>query len=189
MNRITFLIIGLIGLIFVVLVLVIMLSSGPGTEPTQNTPGGSLPNYTSTVEPPGSDTQTSVTKTRSLSTQSGASITVRDFLSDPAIKKDSNNPSFFYLGNYIDPADPTASSTPNYVIEFSGSSDFFTIALLKEPIADVRKEAEKYLMQQLGIAEEQMCDIKYVVSVPVRVNQIHAGTNLGLSFCPGATPL
>jgi len=48
---------------------------------------------------------------------------------------------------------------------------------------------ERDLMAKLGITEDAMCQLNYMVSVPYWVNEYYAGESLGFSFCPGATQL
>ena len=101
------------------------------------------------------------------------------------------NAGYYYLGYHMKEGfpDPTASDNPPYVISYIDSTQYFNIALLQEPIGSVREEAQQYLMQHLGISQDQMCRLNYMVSVPDRVNSQFSSKNLGFSFCPGATVL
>ncbi len=121
----------------------------------------------------------------------GAAIQMLDFLKDPTTVKDPLNPGYYYLGYhpYEGVPDPTATATPPYVIAYESDTQSFNITLLQEPIGPVREEMQQYLMAHLGITQEQMCQINYMVSVPWRVNQLYSSKNLGFSFCPGATAL
>lgn len=120
--------------------------------------------------------------------QDGSTLAVKDFLSGPDTSADANNPGNYYIGNSIDPGSPDAPSVP-YVISYVSASSFFSITILQEPIDSVRAQAEQYLMRTLGISEGDMCRLRYTLVVPVRVNQVYGGENLGFSFCEGATRL
>lgn len=118
-------------------------------------------------------------------------IQTLDFIHDPATVKDPINPGFYYLGyhQYEGVTDPTASASPPYIIAYESDTQSFNIALLQEPIGPMREEMQQYLMTHLGITQDQMCRLSYMVSVPDRVSSRYAGRNLGFSFCPGATAL
>lgn len=117
--------------------------------------------------------------------------TIKDFINDPATVQDPINAGQYYLGYHFNEGilDATATDSPPYVIDYFSATNYFNIVLFQEPIREVRLQAEQYLMAKLGISQDQMCQLKYTVTVPIRVSQIYAGTNLGFSFCPGSTPL
>ncbi len=129
--------------------------------------------------------------TYSLSTFNGSTMYVKDFTKDSATKKSTSNSGYYYLGYHYDEGlnDPTASENPPYVIEYIEETQHFSVSLLQEPLKDTRKKAEQYLLSKLGVAQGQLCKLKYSVSVPARVNADYAATNLGFSFCPGAETL
>lgn len=116
------------------------------------------------------------------------SVIVRNFLNDTSVISDPINPGHFYLGNYVDPK-IDSFATVSYVIEYIAKTQYFNIMLLAEPIAESRLAAEAHLVQQLDVDENTICEIKYMVSVPNRVNSILSGKNLGFSFCEGSVPL
>ena len=153
---------------------------------TNGITGGTLP---STPAPGGGQTLSGDTIT--LSTADGKSIQVKDFKKDPSVVKDPANPGYYYFGYHYNEGyqDATATDTPPYIIQYNDSNQFFTIALLEEPIGQTRLDAQQYLIQHLGITEPQMCLLKYMVSVPTRVNATYAGTDLRFSFCDGETGL
>lgn len=162
--------------------------AGAPTSSTQKppvSPGSGLSQVDVSVSPTG---QQRANGTFILATQSGTTITTKNFLNDPETTADTSNPGSYYIGNSIDPTNPDTSAAP-YVITYIGGTNFFSVSLLKEPINEVRRQAEQYLMQRLGISERQMCQLRYTMTVPVRVSQIYAGENLGFSFCPGASQL
>jgi hypothetical protein len=133
----------------------------------------------------------SVAQKTTIATTTNATTPTKDFLKDPATVKDPINPGYYYLGYHVNEGvpDPTATNTPPYIIEYISATQYFNIALLQEPIGTVRKEAEQFLMADLGISQKQMCQLNYMVSVPDNVNSQYSGINLGFSFCPGATEL
>jgi hypothetical protein len=135
--------------------------------------------------------QTGGGSTISISTADGSTISVRDPRKDPSTKEDPLNAGQYYMG-YHQPegvSDPTATENPPYVINYIAATQFFNIAILQEPIGQSRKQMETYLMQHLGITQDQMCRLKYMVGVPARINQLYAGQDLRFSFCAGATEL
>lgn len=125
---------------------------------------------------------------KTLSLNGGGTIVVRDFLESSATTADPVNPGHYFIGNYVDPTREDAA-VPRYVIEFIDSTGYFSISLLQEPIGEVRQDAERFLQQQLNLPHEDMCRLKYMISVPNRINQSYAGYDLRFSFCPGAIPL
>jgi hypothetical protein len=83
----------------------------------------------------------------------------------------------------------TAATSTDYNIGYDGVAKSFTIALLKEPLGNSRKEAEQFLMTTLGITQQQMCSLNYYVGTTYFVNESYDSSNLGFSFCPGAVAL
>lgn len=183
MTKTAYWILGIGIAIFAILVGAVLLvnKKAPATNqpaPSQGATSGTLYPVSVTVAP--SATPQGATTT--------ATIEVNDFLKDPQTKADPSNPGHYYLGNYID---PTVDSAPNvpYVIEYIEKTQYFSIALLREPIGSARQAAEQYLQQHLGISQSQMCQLHYMVSTPAWVNGKYANTSLGFSFCPGAVQL
>lgn len=154
--------------------------AGSKTSPvstTQNVPAGEQ----SQNLPPGS-TNLNTTGSVVEPIVAGTTVQAADFLSDPAVVKDANNPGYYSVGYQ-------AVDNPPYAITYISDTNYFNIALLQEPIGPVRKDAEQYLMAHLGITAEKMCQLDYMVSVPEWVNSQFAGKSLGFSFCPGAVTL
>lgn len=119
------------------------------------------------------------------------SVQVKNFLQERTVVSDTVNQGYYYLGNHFPVGTEATTSipAPAYVITYIETTQYFNIGLFKEPLKESRLEAEEYLMNQLGISKEQMCLLKYMVSVPGFVSQAHAGESLGFSFCPGAVAL
>jgi len=128
--------------------------------------------------------------TMSFAAVGGGTIQASNFINDPVTVEDPNNQGYYYLGYHMSGATgTTATGTPPYLIEYINATQYFNIALLQEPIGPVREDMQQYLMVHLGITQNQMCKLNYMVSVPDRVNSNFSGKNLGFSFCPGATVL
>ena len=127
----------------------------------------------------------------SIPINGGSSISTRDFLSDTQTISDPNNPGYYYLGYHqsTGPEDEAATVAPPYVISYIASTHYFNIGLYKEPIGQTRRDAEQYLLKALGVGQNDLCTLKYMLSVPEDVNSVYAGQNLGFSFCPGAVKL
>lgn len=124
----------------------------------------------------------------------GTSITVQDFIDNGTAAEDRANPGNYYLagGNGVCSDNGTcvegAPATDFAVVYFS-EDDSFIISLTQEPLGDARRHAEQFLMQTLGISEASMCALNYYLSTDGYVSTQYAGTNLGFSFCEGATQL
>lgn len=120
----------------------------------------------------------------------GSSLAVKNFINDSVTVKDPINKDYYYIGSDVKIVNGTVdTSGAGYSIGYIASTNFFNISLEREPISHMRTAAEEYLMTKLNITREQACALKYMVSVPNRVNQVYAGTDLGFSFCYGATQL
>lgn len=76
-----------------------------------------------------------------------------------------------------------------YIITYVASDQSFNIGLFKEPLGDVRKQAEQDFLTKLGVTQAEACRLKHVVQTPFWVSSFYGGKNLGFSFCPGATQL
>jgi len=110
----------------------------------------------------------------------GNSIKVNPFL--PASAAGQTEGEFILTGDTV--------PEPSYLIKYVSYTDSFTLVLLKEPIAEVRRAGERYLLNLLGVTEADLCLLRYVVVVPESINGIYAPKgNLGFSFCPGAAQL
>lgn len=111
----------------------------------------------------------------------------RSILDFPDTKEDPENPGYYYL-RYQTFGDDAVQEPP-YLIAYIAETQYFNIVLRTEPIGEVRKAVEDFLLQRLELTEDEMCRLNYTVAVPAFVNSEFSGTNLGFSFCPGAVPL
>lgn len=154
-------------------------STPPAGNPTLPT-AGSEPGVVGPVSP------------LSLQTGTGTSIPAKNFLADSATVADPVNTGHYFLGyHYAEEgiSDQTATPDPPYTIEYIAKTQYFGIVLLHEPLGKTRREAETYLMQALGVSQDEMCQLKYQISAPNRVSTQYAGVDLRFSFCPGAVVL
>ncbi len=165
--------------------------STPNTTTSGDQYAGSSGDTTVTTPAGSGGQQTKTGDLLSLATTDGGTLQTKDFKNDPVTVKDPFNPGYFFIGNHFFEgiSDPTATENPPYKIEYTDATQYFNIALLQEPVAATRQDAEQYLMSHLGISQSDMCRLKYMVSVPARINSFYSGRNLGFSFCPGATAL
>lgn len=130
----------------------------------------------------------------SLSTQDGLGVTVKDFIHNGETVADVVNPGSYVLAGSLgyclaDGSCPHGADTDDFSILYSESTEFFRVILLKEPLGSVRESAERFIIDRLGITEQEACSLKYAVGAPYWVNAAYDNKNLGFSFCPGATVL
>ncbi len=144
------------------------------------TPG--LPVAGSQLTPVGSEasTTTSAAEVTVAARGTDQPIVVNDFVHNGTTAPDPSNTGNYYLAGM---------NGSDFAISYNATSQFFTIALNKEPIGTARLEAEQFLLKALGIPEAQLCNINYYLGTDVYTNSLYAGKNLGFSFCPGATAL
>lgn len=125
---------------------------------------------------------------------SGADIEVQDFTHNGETIPDPVNPGSYVLAGSLgyclaDGSCPQGTPTDRFSVSYDGETGSFSIVLLKEPLREVRAEAQAYLRSRLGITDAQMCALDYYLGVPYFVNERFTGENLGFSFCAGATAL
>jgi len=188
-KKILIIAIGLLLLVAVVGV-IILLSRMPATQnPSQGSTYGS--NNNNSYAAPAGGGSTTGTSGMTVSSVFGGAISVNNFKADKETYKDPINASAYFLGPhpYEGVADPSAVDNPPYLITYDDKTQSFTISILQEPLKDTRVAMEQFLMAKLGITQTQMCQLKYMVSVPNRVSTIYSGEDLSFSFCPNAVPL
>ena len=174
-------IVGIIGVVGLVAVGWMLLPTPEAPETTNNIPNN-YPQDTNYVAYP------SLSDTSSTDSTSAGAFS----LNDPAVTKDPINKGYYFIGYHPQIAgypDATATANPPYLIIYIAATDYYTIALLQEPLKQTREQAEQYLIEKTGYSHGAMCHLRYMVSVPNSVSQIYAGQNLGWSFCPGAVQL
>jgi len=125
----------------------------------------------------------------------GSLLEVRNFIGNGVTIKDPANEGVYYLAGssgycYEDGTCPTAGGEAPYSIVFFSEEGSVVIGLTREPLGEARRRAEEYLMETLGIGEEEMCVLNYYIGTTVHVNETYGSMgNLGFSFCPGAVKL
>jgi hypothetical protein len=77
----------------------------------------------------------------------------------------------------------------DYMIEYFTKDKVFNITLLGSDLSGARMAAESKLLQLLSVSNEDACKLKTYVGAPYGLSQELAGSNLGLSFCPGSVDL
>lgn len=118
----------------------------------------------------------------------GSDIIADNFLKNPTVKANEQNPGFYELGNTFPPEQSSASQS-NYVIMFDKVTGTFGVSLLQKPFSKSRLEAETYLKDLLKIDEKEMCVLSYTVAVPGYVDQNASGQDYRFSFCADAVQL
>ncbi|MCX6735676.1 MAG: hypothetical protein NTZ13_01175 [Candidatus Parcubacteria bacterium] len=78
---------------------------------------------------------------------------------------------------------------PYYSVLYFTIDQSFLISLTGGDLKIARTDAEKELLQDLGITEEKACQLKVATTIPSNVNEKAAGRDYGLSFCQNGTPL
>lgn len=122
-----------------------------------------------------------------LPSTTGSPVEVTNFLKDPAVIADAQNPGLYFVGNtFLKGSD---NSVPTYVVTYEEKNGYFNIALLVKPLARARFDAEKYLENFLNIDENSLCSLSYTVSVPGYVDEAASGIDYRFSFCPDNVPL
>src|SRR3569623_1382468 len=193
MNKILIgIIVAILGAVIIgLLVFVIYINSLSGAVPsdqggtsTNNLPGSNP----STVNVNGGNNGTPVAQdsdTLSLSTADGGALVVANIKKDPALKEDPANKGYYYFSGSQNAS--TSVAAP-YTFEYIDSTQFFNIVLKEEPIGQAREQAQSYLAQHLGISQDKLCYLNYMVTVPYSVNQDFASVDLRFSTCSDATP-
>lgn len=76
-----------------------------------------------------------------------------------------------------------------YSILYDETKHVFLIALERLPLKDSRIKASNDFLVLFGIDAKDACKLNVVVGVPYELDSNLAGSDLGLSFCPGSTSL
>jgi hypothetical protein len=186
---------GLLVLLLLGLIVYYVLLSGSHTD----TQGSSSPSFpvtdsqtTNQNKPPATSVPTS-TGVGSIATASGTVVT-RDFLHNGTTVQDPHNPGQYILagttgsclGSGVCPSGAPAS---DYTVVYFSEDKSLIVTLTTEPIGQARHDAEQFLLSTLGVSQDTLCSSIYQVLTPESVNTTFSGTNLGFSFCPGATAL
>lgn len=136
--------------------------------------------------PPGEDVPAPIVTADELLVPVGEQdVSVRNFLRDPDVAKDTVNRGFYYLGT----TDMAKLHEQVFTIQYIAQTGHFTVTLLREPFSSVRLQAEDALAARLGLPKEQLCGLRYVVAVPGYVKEEAAGVDYRFSGCADAVPL
>ncbi len=81
------------------------------------------------------------------------------------------------------------NTSASYKLVYFFKDQSFLITLLSPPLGQARNLAENDLLKQLGISQQQACQLNVSVRVPGDVDGAYSGKELGLSFCAGSTQL
>ncbi len=173
-------------------------ATNPSQQPTDPTDSVTLPTSGATAD--GSITSsTTPTSTpgpglMSVKIQGGGTVMTTDFIHNGVTLPDTSNQGQYLLAGdlgycVMDPQACQAGATTDYNIYYNEVTGTFSIALLKEPLGEVRLAAEQFMMKSLGITQNELCKLNYYVGAPYDVNALYSSKNLGFSFCPGATVL
>ncbi len=97
-------------------------------------------------------------------------VEVRDFYKDPAVFA-------------IEEEDFMLDIRANYYIAYHRLQSSFEIVIKQSPVESARANAELWLVDYLGITQEDACKLKALVTVPITVDQNLGGRSYPLSFC------
>jgi len=173
-------------------------SETPGPEVTL--PGGKNSGDTTQSQPNSTDPDDQtipsdrLVTTISVPAYKGGTITVTDFIKDGVTLPDKSNKGRYLLAGdlgycVIQPKECLAGSAVDFNIFYDSAYGSFTIALLNEPLGELRKSAEQTMQSRLGISQAEMCRLNYYIGTTEDVSALFSGKNLGFSFCPNATTL
>lgn len=129
-----------------------------------------------------------------LTDRNGTNVATRDFFHNGVTIADVANAGNYLLAGNLgycltDQQKCQAASSTNFSVYYMSSSQSFIITLTEEPIGLARVQMEQFLLSTLGLTQDQLCKLNYLVGVTQDVNPQFTGNNLGFSFCPGATVL
>lgn len=173
-----------------------VLTAAPSSVTASSTPiglpvAGSASSDTSV--PQGSPGSTVTSGMMTLPAAGNGSIAVNDFLDNGITVPDPSNAGQYYLAGPLDYCAPgtncNIASTTDFTIVYFANSHFFNIGLNREPLGQVRAEAEQFLESTLGIGASQLCNLQYYVGTSISVNDLYSGKNLGFDGCYQATDL
>ncbi|MEK7602150.1 MAG: hypothetical protein AAB472_01560 [Patescibacteria group bacterium] len=180
------------ALIIISVILVLLLVAGLGYYFYTHTKTPQAPDSTNTF--PIGDMNQGGSSTMVIPAEDGGSISTLDFIHNNVTFEDPANKGDYYLAGSNDICNPDgtcpkAGTSTHFNILYFSDSGSFVISLNEEPLGQIRREAEEYLIQTLGITQEQMCKLNYTIGTTSYINDTFGGENLGFSFCPGAVKL
>ena len=120
-------------------------------------------------------------------TNNGGTVTVDNFLKNPAVAPDVQNKGLYFLGNTFEKEAFGSGASPLYVVTYDAQSGYFNVTLLKKPLNVSQQAAEIYLRDLLKLDNDALCSLSYMVSVPGFVDENASGYDYRFSFCPDST--
>ncbi|TAJ15894.1 hypothetical protein EPO56_00530 [Patescibacteria group bacterium] len=123
-----------------------------------------------------------------IALKGGGTLSVRNFLNDPDVRLTGTSTSHagYYIlsspypeGVAIIPGD----EDPRYKISYFPFDNGFQIAILREPINEVRREAVVDLRDRLGLSNKELCDVAIDVVIPWWVNEQYSTPLPGIPGC------
>lgn len=115
-------------------------------------------------------------------------IVVKDFRSSPLTVTDPNNPNLYLLygdlGYCLSRNNCPKIGGDDMLITYSSRDSFFSVLLLVPPFEEKATKAEKFLLDTLGITEEQICSLNISMMVAGWLYDPLAGRELGFNLCP-----
>lgn len=154
---------GVIGYFFA------MRDQGSGTIPESPSQGTLVPSYTPDASP--------------YSSPTGTPGSIGGKIRIPGYEVEMND---FYASSEVVTNDRSALIIfdPTFSVHYEASDKSFTLSIHADPIAYVRKSAENYFLEKLGISREQACALQVRVYVDMPEYPARMGIDYGLSFCP-----
>ena len=120
-------------------------------------------------------------------TNNGGTVTVDNFLKNPAVAPDAQNKGLYFLGNTFEKEIIGSGMSPRYVVTYDAESGYFNVTLLEKPLVVSQLAAEAYLRDLLKLDNDALCSLSYMVSVPGYVDRDASGYDYRFSFCPDST--
>ena len=161
-------------------------------NPGQTNNGGT----SSTTFPTSSTTPTNTTIISNvlIKGKSNQPISVPDFVNNGQTVPDKNSPDTYQLVQNSENCLSTgtcASQNPitDFSISYEKKYNFFNITLYTEPLGKSRQEAEQFLVNELKLSPQQLCNLNYSIGTISAVNSVYSGEELGFSSCPNAVQL
>lgn len=169
-------------------------STGGNTQTQQTTTTYPTVDNSSIATNTGTPSSAKPAATMTITTMSGHTVSVKDFIHNGETVPDTVNPGNYYLAGSIgyclgDGTCPSGYKTDDFVVTYNESAASFNIILTAEPLAKSRDEVGLFMLDRLGVTQAQLCGLRYWLGTTAGVNGVYAGKNLGFAFCPGATAL
>lgn len=121
-------------------------------------------------------------------------VVIKDFIHNGVTGADPQNKGLYFVAGspgycMPDGTCPGGASSTDFNVVYDSDLQFFTVTLLAEPIGQVRTATEQFMLQTLGVSQNDLCALHYYLGTIKGLNDAYADRNLGFSFCPGATVL